>query len=444
MPCGRSSVAVPLADPPTPDDAVDRVPADDVAERERVDVAFFGADRDRPAPPEARVPVDRRDDDDLPDLEAELLVVLFFPLLLFAELFLLVLFLPVLRVELLFAVPLLELLFAVLLLAVPLLELLFAELFLLVLFLPVLRLELLFAGLFLPVLLELLLAVFLLELLFAVLLLPVLLAPERFFAPLRFRDEPPRPPFDSASMSSSFRIREAPAIPARVARFRSSATVMSSKLRATSAPSPIVPSTCAVATPVLRPLITRPSGAPLDPGAEASRHARDRRPLSRGAGYTGREPRVAATEAPTDGSRVRARRLAGAHAGTNRSWRMEHRIEESWPRRSGGRAPIQAVFSRARPRSRALDCWRMPPRSGSAPRACVGMRSVGWRTSTSRSISVRTPTSSSAGSATDSAADPPSGPYVIAAWPAPDPFGGAMRASPRSCRARPVPSGCAR
>ena len=133
-----------------------------------------------------------------------------------------------------------------------------AELFLLVIFLPVLRLELLFAVLFLPVLLELLLAVFRLELLLAVLLVPVLLllAPVRFFAPLRFRDEPPRPPLDSASMSSSFRIREAPAIPARVARLRSSATVMSSMLRATSAPSPIVPLTCAVATPVRRPLIT--------------------------------------------------------------------------------------------------------------------------------------------------------------------------------------------
>ena len=205
---------------------------------------------------------------------------LFFPVLLLAELFLLVLLLPVvLRLErvfavLLFAVPLLELLFAGLLFAVPLLELLLAELFLLVLFLPVLRLELLFAVLFLPVLLELLLAVFLLELLLAVLLL---LAPERFFAPLRFRDEPPRPPFDSASMSSSFRIREAPAIPARTARLLSSATVMSSMLRATSAPSPIVPLTCAVATPVRPPLITSPSAAPPDARAEASRHARGRR-----------------------------------------------------------------------------------------------------------------------------------------------------------------------
>jgi hypothetical protein len=279
MPCGRSSVAVPLATPPFPDDAADWVPAEDVAERERVAVAFLGTDRERPAPPDARVPVDRLDDDDPPDLEAELLVVLFFPVLLLAELFLLVLFLPVLRLELvfavflfaglLFAVPLVELLFAGLLFAVPLVELLLAELFLLVLFLlvlflPVLRLELLFVVLFRPVLLELLLAVFLLELLLAVLLLPVLLAPERFFAPLRFRDEPPRPPFDSASMSSSFRIREAPAIPARVARLRSSVTVMSSMLRATSAPSPIVPLTCAVATPVRPPLITPPSTAPPD------------------------------------------------------------------------------------------------------------------------------------------------------------------------------------
>ena len=209
--CERSRVAVPLAAPPFPDDATDWVPADDVAERERVDVAFLGTVRERPVLPDARVPVDRLDDDD-PDLEAELLVVLFFPVLLFAELFLLVLFLPVLRLEvvlavLLLAVPLLELLFAGLLFAgllfaVPLLELLLAGLFLLVLFLPALRLELLFAVLFLPVLLELLLAVFLLELLLAVLLLPVLLllALERFFAPLRFRDEPPRPPFDSASM----------------------------------------------------------------------------------------------------------------------------------------------------------------------------------------------------------------------------------------------------
>ena len=269
---GRSRVAVPLAAPAFPDDAADWVPADDVAERERVDVAFLGTDRERPAPPDARVPVDRLDDDDPPDLEAELLVVLFFPVLLFAELFLLVLFLPVvLRLErvvavFLLAVPLPELLFAGLffaglLFAVPLV-LLLAELFLLVLFLPVLRLELLFAVLFLPVLLELLLAVFLLELFLAVLLLPVLLlAPERFFAPLRFRDEPPRPPFDSASMSSSFRIREAPAIPARVARLLSSATVMSSMLRATSAPSPIVPLTCAVATPARRPLITTPPSA---------------------------------------------------------------------------------------------------------------------------------------------------------------------------------------
>jgi hypothetical protein len=251
VPGGRSRVAVPLAVPALPIDGADWIPADDVADRERVDVAFLGTDRERPAPPDARVPVDRLDDDDPPDLEAELLVVLFFPVLLLAELFLLVLFLPVvLRLErvvavFLFAVPLLELLFAGLLFAEPLLELFFAglllaELFLLVLFLPVLRLELLFAVLFLPVLLELLLAVFLLELFLAVLLLPVLLllAPERFFAPLRFRDEPPRPPFDSASMSSSFRIREAPAIPARVARLRSSATVMSSMLRATSAPSP--------------------------------------------------------------------------------------------------------------------------------------------------------------------------------------------------------------
>jgi hypothetical protein len=359
MPCGRSSVAVPLADPP-PDDAVVRVPAD-VADRERVDVAFFGADRDRPAPPEARVPVDRRDEDDLPDLEAELLVVLFFPLLLFGELFLLVLLLPVLRLELLFAVALLELLFAVLLLAVLLLELLFVELFLPALFLPVLRLELLFAGLFLPVLLELLLAVFLLELLFAVLLLPVLLAPERFFAPLRFRDEPPRPPFDSASMSSSFRIREAPAIPARVARFRSSATVMSSKLRATSAPSPIVPSTCAVATPVLRPLITRPSGAPLDPGAEASRHARDRRPLSRGAGYTGREPCVAATEAPpTDrGSGVRVwpalTRERTARGGWSTGSRRAGRGEAGGELRS---RPSSAERGRGRERSTAGECRR--------------------------------------------------------------------------------------
>ena len=264
IPDGRSRVAVPLAAPAFPNDGPVSVPADDVAERERVDVAFLGTDREAPAPPDAREPVDRLADEDPPDLEAELLVVLFFPVLLVAELFLLVLFFPVvLRLErvvavFLFAVPLRELLFvAGLLFAVPLLGLLLAELFLLVLFLPVLRLELLFAVLFLPVLLELLLAVFRLELLLAVLLLPVLLlVPDRFFAPLRFRDEPPRPPFDSASMSSSFRIREAPAIPARVARLRSSATVMSSMLRATSAPSPIVPLTCAVATPVRRPLIT--------------------------------------------------------------------------------------------------------------------------------------------------------------------------------------------
>jgi hypothetical protein len=312
MPCGRSSVAVPLADPPFPDEAADRVPADDVAERARVDVAFFGADRERPAPPDAREPVDRLDDDEPPDLEAELLVVflpvlrlelLFLPVLLFAELFLLVLFFPVLRLELLLAVLLLELLFAVPLFAVPLLGLLLAGLFLLVLFLLVLRLELLFAGLFLPVLLELLLAVFLLELLLALLLVPVLLllAPERFFAPLRFREEPPRPPFDSASMSSSFRIREAPAIPARVARLRSSATVMSSMLRATSAPSPIVPLTCAVATPVRRPLITPPSTARPDARGRGLAPCSRSPPSSRGAGYTGREPRVAATDAPTDG-----------------------------------------------------------------------------------------------------------------------------------------------
>jgi hypothetical protein len=428
MLCGRSSVAVPLASPPFSDDAADRVPADDAAEGERVDVAFFGADRERPAPADAREPVDRLDDDDPPDLEAELLVVLlpvlrlelfFFPVLLFAELFLLVLFLPVLRLELLLAVLLLEVLFAVLLFAVALLELLLAGLFLLVLFLLVLRLELLFAGLFLPVLLELLFAVFLLELLFAVLLVPVLLllAPERFFAPLRFREEPPRPPFDSASMSSSFRIREAPAIPARVARLRSSATVMSSMLRATSAPSPIVPLTCAVATPVRRPLITPPSAAP--PGARGRGFApcSPSPPSSRGAGYTGREPGVAATGTPpmagVDGSEAGV--LAVAHAGTNRPWPMEHLIEKSWPRRSGGRAPIQAILSRARPRSRALDCSRMPPRTGSAPRACVAMRSVGSRTSTSRSISVRTPTSSSAGPAIDPAPEP--GPDVITAGP---------------------------
>jgi hypothetical protein len=379
MPCGCSSVAVPLADPPFPDDAADRGSADDVAERERVDVAFFGADRERPAPPGVRVPVDRLDDDP-PDLEAELLVVflpvlrlelLFFPVLLFAELFLLVLFFPVLRLELLLAVLLLELLFAALLLAVLLLELLLAGLFLLVLVLLVLRRELLFAGLFLPVLLELLLAVFLLGLLFAVLLVPVLLllAPERFFAPLRFREEPPRPPFDSASMSSSFRIREAPAIPARVARLRSSATVMSSMLRATSAPSPIVPLTCAVATPVRRPLITPPSTAPPDARREGLVASLRSPPSSRGAGYTGRGPRVAASEAPPDGSRSGGARLAVAHAGTNGPWPMEHLIEESWPRTSGGRAPIQVIRSRARPRSRALGCWRMPPLTGSAPRA---------------------------------------------------------------------------
>jgi hypothetical protein len=179
-------------------------------------------------------------------------------------------------------------------------------------------------------------------------------------------------------MSSSFRIREAPAIPARVARLRSSATVMSSMLRATSAPSPIVPSTCAVATPVPRPLITRPSGAPLDP------RGRGLAPCSRSPSAFAWS-RLHREGTARRGERGADRRLEGpghavlavAHAGANRSWLMEHRIEESWPRRSGGRAPIRAVLSRARPRSRALDCWRMPPRSGSAPASVVVRRRSG-------------------------------------------------------------------
>jgi hypothetical protein len=149
------------------------------------------------------------------------------------ELLFAVVLLPELRLA---VVLLLELLFAVVLLPeLRLAVVLLLELRLAVLFLP----APLFAVVFLP---ELRLAVvLLLELRLAVLFLPapLLLAPERFFAPLRFRDELPRPPSDSASMSSSFRIREAPAIPARVARLRSSATVMSSMLRATSAPSPV-------------------------------------------------------------------------------------------------------------------------------------------------------------------------------------------------------------
>jgi hypothetical protein len=208
--CGRSRVAVPLAAPPFPadEDALDLVP-------------------------EARFAV--------PFLPVLLLVLLLVVLLL-VVLLLVVLFLPVLFLPVLFLpVLLLELLLAVLLLAV----LLLAVLLLAVLLLAVLLFELLFfAALFFAALLEALLTVFLLAVLFLPVLLPV--APERFFAPLRFRDEPaPRPP-DSAPISSSFRIREAPAIPARVARLRSSATVMSSMLRATSAPSPMFPLTCAL------------------------------------------------------------------------------------------------------------------------------------------------------------------------------------------------------
>jgi hypothetical protein len=171
--------------------------------------------------------------------------VLFLPVLLFDVFRLLGLRFAVLLEALLAVLPFVVLL-EPLLAVVRLPELLFA-----VLFLPVL----LFAVVFLPELL------FLLELLFAVLFLPVLLLlpPARFFAPLRFRVERAPRPSDSASMSSSFRIREAPLIPARVARLRSSTTVMSSMLRATSAPSPIFPLTCAGATPVRGPLITRPA-----------------------------------------------------------------------------------------------------------------------------------------------------------------------------------------
>ena len=307
---------------------------------------------------------------------------LFFPVLFLAELFLLVLFFPVvLRLErvvavFLFAVPLVELLFAGLLFAVPLLELLFAvllvglllaELFLLVLFLPVLflpvlRLELLLAVLFLPVLLELLLAVFLLEPLLAVLRLPVLLlAPERFFAPLRFRDEPPRPPFDSASMSSSFRIREAPAIPARVARLRSSATVMSSMLRATSAPSPIVPLTCAVATPVRRRLITPPSAALLDPRRRGLRLARGRRGFAwsrlHREGIVRRRDRGADRRVEGPGWRVwpSLAREPTAREGWSTGSRRAGRGEAGGELRSG---PSSAERGRGRERSTAGECHR--------------------------------------------------------------------------------------
>ena len=354
--------------------------------------------------PDARAPVDavRLDDDDPPDLVPELLfVVLFLPVLLLVlllpvlllVLLLPVLLLPVLRLELLFAVLLAELLFAVVLFADPRPELLFAGLFLPVLlellvavFLPVLLLavlrlavvlllELLLAVLRLAVLrlaVVLLLELLLLELLLAVLFLPVplLLAPERFFAPLRLRDEPPRPPSDSASMSSSFRIREAPAIPARVARLRSSATVMSSMLRATSAPSPF-PLTCAVATPVRRRLITTrgPCTCPFDAQGRGSHPAHVRRPRSRGAGYTGREARVAAMRRPVDGP-GRVPGAFGRHPHGNETphggWSTGSRRAG---RRSGGRAPIRAIVSRTQRRSRALDCWRTPPRTRSAPRA---------------------------------------------------------------------------
>jgi hypothetical protein len=269
--CGRSTVADPLAAPPFPVDDDAGAPEDEAPER--IDVAFFGADRELRAPPDARGTVDavRLDDEDLLDLVPEArFAVAFLPVLLLELLFavlLAALFLPVLEVllavllfavvlllELLFAV-LLEPLFAVLRFAV-LLEPLFAVLRFAVLLEPlfavVLLLELLFAVLLerlfaVVLLLELRFAV-LLEplfavLLFAVLFLPVLvlLAPPRFFAPLRFRGEPAPRPSDSASMSSSLRIREAPLIPARVARLRSSTTVMSSMLRATSAPSPMSP-----------------------------------------------------------------------------------------------------------------------------------------------------------------------------------------------------------
>ena len=90
-------------------------------------------------------------------------------------------------------------------------------------------------------------------------------------------------------------------------------------------------------------------------GNRASRRAR-RRPTARGSG---------------------ARGFGRRSRGNEPLVLMEHRIEESWPRRSGGRAPIRAVLSRARPRSRALDCWRMPPRSGSAPASVVVRRRSG-------------------------------------------------------------------
>ena len=134
-------------------------------------------------------------------------------------------------------------------------------------------------------------------------------------------------------------------------------------------------------------------------------------PLSRGAGYTGREPRVAAIEAPTDGvegpgrvcsslPRERTARggafarrshgnepLVGNGARDRGELAEEKRGESSDP---GHPQPIAAEVESARLLENAA-----AERLGA--RAWVGMRSAVSRTSTSRSISVRTPTSSSAG-----------------------------------------------
>jgi hypothetical protein len=239
--CGRSTVAVPRAASPFPVDDADGALEVEGPERERVDVTFFGAELELRAPPDARRPVDavRLDEDPLDLVPDPRFAVAFLP----------VLFLAVLLLEVLLAVLLLEVLLAVLLPEVLLAVVLLLELRFAVLLEPLLAvlrfavlLEPLFAVLRFAVLFEPLFAVvLLLELRFAVLRLPVLLALARFFAPLRFRGAPAPRPSDSASMSSSFRIREAPLIPARVARLRSSTTVMSSMLRATSAPSPMSP-----------------------------------------------------------------------------------------------------------------------------------------------------------------------------------------------------------